>query len=628
MPNKANDYDFCGWATRYGILCADGRILQHDCFADQNGVTLPLVWGHIHNDPSKVIGKMRLEARKEGMYGYGYLNDNPLAKQTAELIRHGDVDSLSIWANDLVQRGSDVYHGTIREVSVVLAGANRAARIENTMISHGDGFEENPYEADIFSGEDSVGLEYMAHAVKEEEEKKPEPEAKEEPAKKEEPKMADNKDKSVKDVLDTFNEDQKMVLEYLVAKALAEGGKKNAAPEADEADEDDEDEVKGDKKVMKHNVFEEDYTVSEPAAFISHDDMKNIIEEAKNIGSMKKAVERAMNPGGVLEHAVKNADGTTQTYGIANIDRLFPEYQALSNEPTMIKRRTEWVNELMTGVSHRPFTHLKSIYADLTMDEARARGYLTGDEKDPEVFDVLRRETDPQTVYKYQRMNRDDVLDITDFSVVAFIKAEMRVMLDEELARAWLIGDGRPVDAKGKIRPTNLRPMATDDSLYTIKKVATNVANDDEDKSRTTKGLIKQAIIAQEDYMGSGSKIGFIRPRTLTNMLLLEDGFGHSLYTRDTLASKLGVKKLVEVPVMSNFTDANGNQLQLVIVDPHDYSVGADKGGQVQMFDDFDIKFNTEEYLIETRCSSALVVPYSCISVWLAPETEDDDENP
>lgn len=591
--------DFSGWATKYNIGCADGRTIMNDAFADDDGRDVPIVYGHNHKDIDSVLGHGLLEGRPEGIYMYGFLNETDKGKNAKMQIEHGDIKYLSIYANNLEEHAGDVYHGVIREVSLVLAGANKGAVIDHPVIAHGDSMEQIDGEAIIMTIDDDVIS--IAHADEKKEEKKEE---------KPMPKDQNGGGKTVKDVLDSMNEDQRNVLEYLIAKAYedAKGGKKESKETKDEGNDGD----------MKHDLFEQD----NGRPVITHAMMQDLINTAKeNRTSLKKVVEDSLK-NGVLAHAVYNhnedgTQGTEQTYGIADINWLFPEYHELNNEPELIKRRTEWVSTVMNGVGHSPFSRIKTSYADITMDEARAKGYVKGNRKLEEVFSLLRRTTDPQTIYKKQKLDRDDIIDITDFNVVAFIKKEMRLMLDEEIARAILIGDGRSPLVNDKIQESHIRPIATDDDLYTLKVHAQTGTDDD----GTAKNIIRAVIVGQEDYEGSGSKKMFMPQRYLTNMLLLEDGFGRPLYTKESLAQKMMVDSIVPVPVMNGFVNDDGEVLVGVIVDLKDYKVGADKGGAMQMFEDFDIDLNQEKYLMETRCSGCLTKVHSALAVWLDPAT-------
>lgn len=564
-----SDYDFCGWATRNNLKCSDGRTIKQDAFKDCDGMKVPLVWNHQHNDPHNVLGHALLQNRKEGVYAYGYFNDTETAAVAKALVQHGDIVALSIYANQLKQQGPNVLHGTIREVSLVHAGANPGAFID-AVLAHSDD-DESATEAIIYTGED-ISLEHSDKKTDDDSSEDKE----EKPTEKENKDMADAKEKTVKDVFDTLNEEQKTVVYALIGQAM-----ENAGNGADE-EEDDED--------MKHNVFDTDEM--DDTQYISHSEMMAVIGDAKRFGSMKEAA---------IQH------------GIENIDYLFPEATNLNNPPEWIKRDTGWVSDVMNGVHHTPFSRIKSQFADITEDDARAKGYIKGKLKKEEVFSLLKRTTSPTTVYKKQKLDRDDVIDITDFDVVAWLKGEMRLMLDEELARAYLIGDGRLNSSDDKIKEDCIRPIAFDESLYTIQA---EVEVDQTDDSIKYKNFIKTAIRARKDYKGSGNPTLFTTEDILTECLLLEDSIGHTLYEDEAaLAKKLRVKKIVTVPVMENKKGKNGEDLLGVIVNLNDYNVGADKGGAVNLFDDFDIDYNAQKYLIETRCSGALTKPYSAIAL-------------
>ena len=565
-------YDFGGWATRNDIRCSDGRTIRKNAFIDNDGKTVPLVWNHSHNDPSNVLGHALLENRDQGVYAYCKFNNTELAQNAKELVKHGDVTELSIYANQLKQNGGDVLHGAIREVSLVLAGANPGAFIDSIMM-HG---EESDEEAIIYTGE-SISL---SHADTSTNESKPVE------SKKEEKGGTMNKDKTIKEVLDELTEEQKNVVYALIGQALEDG-------DVDAEDEEDyEDE--GDNE-MKQNVFDNDEQYSENV--LSHSDMMDIIADAKRYGSMKDSF---------LAH--------TQTYGIENVDFLFPEPESLSVEPTFVQRDMTWVQKVMSGVHHTPFSRIKSLFADITADEARAKGYIKGKMKKEEVFTLLKRTTTPTTIYKKQKMDRDDVVDITDFDVIAWLKKEMRLMLDEEIARAILIGDGRLPSSDDKINETNVRPILTDEDLYTVKAnitVATNATG-----SEKAKAFIDEVIRSRKEYKGSGNPTLFTTEDMVTECLLLEDSMGHKLYKSEAeLATTLRVKEIVTVEVMEGVQDKSSHDVAGIIVNLADYNVGADKGGAVNMFDDFDIDYNQQKYLIETRCSGALIKPYSAIAL-------------
>ena len=585
-------YDFGGWASKNNLRCADGRTIRQDAFKDNDGKTVPLVWQHQHNDPTNVLGHALLENRPEGVYCYGVFNDSPLAQHSRMLVEHGDICSMSIYANQLKQVGGDVLHGNIREVSLVLAPANPGASIEFVNLMHGDEMVESQDEAIIYSGDELDEGGELTHADEPEEGK-------------EEPKMAEN-EKTVKDVFDELTEEQKNVVYFMIGQALEN---KNG-----EADDDDKEE-----KEVKHNVFEGDARRND---YLTADDYKAIFADAKRSGSLKEAVmaHMGMEDGDALVHAsdeqgayLLDDNNNKIRYGFTNMDYLFPEYKTLQNTPEFIRRDTAWVDTVMSGVHRSPFSRVKSIFANITMDEARARGYVKGNLKKEEIFSLLKRTTDPQTIYKKQKLDRDDIIDITDLDVVSFVKGEMRIMLDEEIARAILVGDGRLTSDDDHISEDHIRPIWTDAALYTINKVVETGADD----PATAKNFIRAAVKARKDYKGSGNPVLFTTEDMLTDMLLLEDGIGHLLYANEsTLATVLRVSRIVTVPVMENLTrTVSGHTRNLlgIIVNMKDYNVGADKGGAVSLFDDFDIDYNQQKYLIETRCSGALVKPYSAI---------------
>ena len=570
-------YDFSGWATKNDIRCSDGRTIRHNAFIENDGQIVPLVWQHQHNDPMNVLGHALLENRDEGVYAFGKFNDTDAGRHAKTLVEHGDVVSLSIYANQLKQKGGDVLHGKIREVSLVLAGANPGAFIDFPILEHG---EESESEAVIYNDSEVLTL---SHADKEVEEEK------EEKKEEEKPEMA-GKEKTVKDVFDELTEEQKKVVYFMIGQALEQQGKGGEEPEEDEEDVEHYD-YEGDT-FMKHNVFDNE-TASE--AVLSHDAMDTIIKDAKKQGSMKESF---------LAHA--------EDYGIDGIEWLFPEDHDLNNTPEWIKRDTGWVSGVMNGVTHTPFSRVRSRFANITEDEARAKGYMKGNLKKEQVFSLLKRSTTPQTIYKKQKLDRDDVIDITDFDVVAWIKGEMRMMLDEEIARAILIGDGRLPSDDDKIFEDHIRPIVNDADLFTIKAQVVTAQNADD--ATKAKAFIRAAIKARKDYKGSGNPTLFTTEDMLTEMLLLEDQVGRPLYESEAqLATKLRVSKIVTVEVMENFMVQDVDPLMGIIVNLKDYTVGADKGGAVNMFEDFDIDYNQQKYLIETRCSGALTVPYSAI---------------
>lgn len=581
MDNQS--FDFSGWATRNDIKCSDGRTIRKDAFKHCDGQTVPLVWNHNHADADNVLGKALLQNRKEGVYAYCSFNNTENGQNAKELVRHGDIVSLSIYANQLKQNGGDVIHGAIREVSLVLAGANPGAKIEN-VIAHGE--ETNPDEATIWSGDTSLKLdaefEALQHADSEESYKK---ESKEEEKKK----MPDTQsEKTVQDVFNEMTEEQKTVVYALIGAALEE-------KEGGSAQEEDEE--------MKHNAFEQTYETETNT--LSHSDLVDVIADAKKFGSLKDAYIAKCNEKEVdLQHS------------ISNLDVLFPEVKAINNTPVTINDDTNWVAKVMGGVHHTPFSRVKMMAFDITGEEARARGYIKGNKKEEEVITALRRETSPQTVYKLQKLDRDDIIDVTDFDVVAYIKNEMRGKLDEEIARAVLIGDGRSSASKDKINPLHIRPILGDDPTYVVSKQLKRDASADE--YTFAKQFIKEVIKSRKEYKGKGNPTLFCTEDLLTDMLLIEDRNQRVIYdTMDKLKTALRVVDIVTVPCFDNQTRKVGEQnlkLMAILVNLSDYNIGADKGGAVSMFDDFDINFNKYEYLIETRCSGAMVQPYGAIT--------------
>lgn len=620
-------YDFSGWATRNNLRCSDGRVILRDAFRDNDGMTVPLVWNHQHNEPENVLGHALLENRDEGVYAYCKFNDTESGRNAKILVEHGDVSALSIYANKLKQQGSNVLHGAIREVSLVLAGANPGAFIDSVMV-HGEGDDD---EAIIYSGEEidfahadktsekddseetvgdvfntlndkqkAVVYAMIGEALRDSASKEESKDEESEDEEKEEVKhsedegeedMADSK--TIQDVLDTFDEDQMAVLHAMIGEALRDG-----ASYADEQAENEEDES------VKHNVFEDEENYDE---VLSHSDLEAIFADAKHSSSLKD---------------------TFLAHGITNIDYLFPEERNLDVTPQFIKRDTGWVSKVMGGVHHTPFSRIRSSFADITADEARARGYMKGNQKKDEVFSLLKRATTPTTVYKKQKLDRDDVIDVTTLDIVAFMKKEMRMMLDEELARAFLIGDGRLSSSDDKINEQCIRPIWKDADLFTVKYpiVLDGVID-------PAKAFIKACVKSRKLYKGSGNPTLFTTEDMLTSMLLLEDLNGRLIYDSvDKLATVLRVKEIVTVTPMEGQSryDSNNNELTLagIYVNMNDYNVGADNGGSVNMFDDFDIDFNAQKYLIETRCSGALTMPFSAVALEFATVSPDAQENP
>ena len=577
-------YDFSGYATKNDLTCGDGRIIRKDAFKDCDGKTVPLVWHHIHNDPMNVLGHAELENRNDGVYAYCSFNDTPQGQNAKALVQHGDITSMSIYANKLKQQGSNVIHGIIREVSLVLAGANPGATIDPLSIAHEDGTAtELEDEAIIYTGE-------LFHADDSDDGDDDEDEEKD---------MPKPNEKTVQDVIDSMTEEQKNVMYYMVGMALKGEGAD------DDDDEDDESAEHSDDggNDMHRNIFDNS---DEGVETLSHDAMNEILAEAPRVGNLKDAF---------LEH------------GIENLEVLLPDYKDIDATPTWIKRETEWVSALWGALKKTPFSRIRSRYANITEYEARARGYITGNQKIEEYFSVASRTTTPTTVYKLQKLDRDDVVDITDMDVVAWMKQEMRGMLEEELAAAVLIGDGRPSNDVSKINESNIRPIYTDDDLFCIHELvdipiqATDV--------QIAKALIRVALLSRKKYKGTGAPWFITTNDVITRMLLAEDQIGHRLYkTEAELAAALRVSRILEVPILegatrkaaivdpqTGSTTYEDRTLLGLIVNPADYNIGADKGGAVTLFDDFNLDYNKYEYLIETRCSGALKDPYTAIAL-------------
>ena len=622
-------YDFSGWATKFNLKCSDGRTITPDAFTHMDGVEVPLVWNHQHNGIENVLGKARLEHRAgKGIYAYCTLNDSDSGKAARQILKNGDVTHLSIWANNLKEKMQSVLHGNIREVSLVLAGANPGAVIENVCMMHGDNMEEYEHEAYIYTDEpfelyhsDSESepeVEPVSEPETETEEEiddkeenieTDEPEKGEEVVKeqlKEETKVeaeveteviehsekTESSDKTIADVLKTFNKEQEIVLNFLVGQALEDAGK---------AEKDDEnDESEGGQKDMKHNLFDQEEKMSE-GNVLTHSEMAEILEEARRSNSKLSDV--------ILAH------------GIEELDIMFPDAKTLTNEPEFIKRNDDWVAKVLGGVHHTPFSRIKTIFADITAAEARAKGYQKGNLKIEEVFKLLKRVTGPTTVYKKQKLDRDDVLDI-NFDILPWLKKEIRMMLNEEMARAFLIGDGRdPVEeADDKINEDCIRPIWKMEDLFTVKyPVAVTEAMTGSDRA---KAFITAVVKSRKEYKGSGNPAMFMPEDLLTECLLLEDKNGRVIYeTEDKLRARLRVSEIIPVPVMEGDaikrTDDEGNNFELagLYVNLKDYNVGTDKGGEVNFFDDFDIDYNQMKYLMETRCSGTLIKPYSAVAV-------------
>ena len=608
--DRVDGYDFAGYVTKNDVRCSDGAIIRHNAFKDQDGERVPLVWMHQHNDIGNVLGNVLLQNRPDGVYGYGSFNETEGADIARAILKHDDVASMSIWANKLTRSGSDVIHGTIREVSLVLAGANPEARIEE-VLSHSDdpndvvyyyGDEDNKL---IHSDNSDIAFEPVISDVIEHADEK-----KEDDVPKDTSNSSNSTDKSsgsdertLKEIFDGMSEEEKTVVYAIVGQLSGESD--------DDSDEEDTD--------VKHNVFDNDgYDRNDDV--LVHDAMNEIIAGAKDGYSMRRVFNDY-----VSEHqddGAGDAIAHAATYGVEPVDYLFPDAKTINTTPEFIQRDTGWVSQLMNRVHHTPFSRIKSVFADITPDEARARGYMKGELKKEEVFTLLKRTTTPTTIYKKQKMDRDDVVDITDFDVIAWLKGEMRMMLDEEIARAVLVGDGRLTSDDDHISEEHIRPIWKDAELYTINSVIELEGTETEDD--IARSFIRTAIKARKDYKGSGNPILFTTEDFLTDMLLLEDKIGHPLYDSvEKLATKLRVSSIVTVEVMEGLTREIGDKthtLMGIIVNPADYNIGADRGGAVNMFDDFDIDYNQQKYLIETRCSGALIKPYSAIAIESAPK--------
>ena len=590
-------FDFSGYATKNDLICTDGRTIRKDAFKDNDGQVVPLVWQHMHNDPGNVLGHALLENRKDGVYAYCKFNDTDAGKNAKMLVQHGDITALSIYANQLKEQAHNVFHGVIREVSLVLAGANPGALIDNLSIAHADGTStELADEAIIYTGED-FSNEEIEHG---------------------------DDDKTLQDIFDTLNDEQKQMVYALVGMAAQDGNLGHSDLDDDEEDEDDEDDdeyeddeedqeddeedpeddeedPKDDKnikhsvkggKIMKRNVFDKS-NEEEPKNTLTHAQFATILADAQKNGSLKEAI---------LAHATE--------YGIENIDVLFPDAKALSRDPEWLKREDDWVSGVLSAIHKSPFSRIKSVIADMNFDEARAKGYIKATMKKEVYLKAAKRITTPQTVYVKQKLDRDDIIDVTDFDIVAMVRYEMRTLLNEELARAAKFGDGRTLEDPYKINEENIRPIWKEDDLYAIKEKLSSGKTD-------YKALVKEISLTHKRYKGSGAPVLYMAPDMHTNMLWIEDLNGRRIYESDaTLCAALRVSKIVEIPQLEGLrrTDAETGktyELMGIKVNLKDYSFGADKGGEVASFDDFDIDFNQYKYLMETRCSGALTKPYS-----------------
>lgn len=587
-------FDFSGYATRVDLKCSDGAIIREDAFKHQNGETVPLVWQHLHNGPENILGHAMLEHRKDGVYAYASFNDSEQGRNAKELVRHGDVKALSIYANKLVRRGVDVLHGAIREVSLVLSGANPGAYIDNVVIAHGDSYETSEDEAIIYTG---LSFETQAEAIEHADDSK-------------EPDMAE---KTVGDIFETLTEEQKNVVYYMIGEALSEAGADDEAEHSAFYENDDYiSHNDGEETItMTRNVFESlaHGTPMDEGLTLSHSDIKSIFAEGERKNSLKEAV---------IAHAT--------TYGIEDIDMLFPDAKTIGNRPEFIKRRTEWVASVLTDTHHSPFSRIKTILADITEDDARAKGYIKASMKKEEWFTLAKRVTTPQTVYKKQKLDRNDILDITDFDVVIWVKEEMRLMLDEEIAAAALVGDGRSAGDPDKIKspsPTadgeGIRAIALDASYYAY-KVEWDAADADDVP------FVDRVMTSLVDYTGSGSPKLYTSPQILAGLLVERDTLGRRMYSsRAELATAMGVSAIVDIPASilarANFQTTEGavtttHSLKGIVANLRDYTFGSDAGGKTTLFDDFDIDFNQQKYLLEARLSGTLTKPFSAATLW------------
>lgn len=583
------DYDCSGWATKANTKCYDGLTIAEDAFKGCSGQTVPMVYNHDHSSLDNVIGHALLENRKGGVYAYAKFNDTPTGQTAKKCVENGDLNAFSIWANGLQKAGQVVKHGVIRELSLVLAGCNPGALIQEVVKHSADNIDDEGCEAFIFNDPGSLSLE---HGMDPEGNPLEEAVLAHSDDNKEDGKMAEETNgKTLEEVYNSMTDEQKECCHALVGLALEEQDGDGGEDEEDESD-------------MKHNVFDKD-AGKQTVLKHSIDDINSIIKGAKTSGTLKAAFDNA---------GVEQGEIDELSHGIDNIDWLFPEDHLLDTTPRIIDKPDDWVSVVMGGVKHIPFSRFKSMFADLTPEDARAKGYVKGNYKIEEVFGLLRRSTGPTTVYKKQKLDRDDVSDITSFDVVSWLRNEMRYKLNRELALAYILGDGRQAASEDKIDENCIRPIFNDADLFTIKvQVATTGLSKVEDKY---KAFIKQVIRSRKEYRGSGTPVMFTTEDALTEMLLLEDNMGRTLYADEAaLARKLRVSKIVTVPEMEGRKGAKGGDLAAVIVNLSDYTVGADKGGAVSMFDDFDIDYNAMKYLIETRCSGALTTPYSAMAI-------------
>lgn len=582
-------YDFCGYATKNNIKCSDGRVIRRNAFKECDGKTVPLVWQHMHDDVENVLGHAVLENRNDGVYAYCSLNNTRAGQHARALIEHGDITSMSIYANRLVQNGSDVMHGVIREVSLVLAAANPGATIENLAFQHSDGsITDSEDEAIIYSGEELV------HADEEDDDYDEDDEDEDEGEDDEDEDLEHADEETIGDVWNSLSDKQKEAIYFIFSQM--------AGDSAEHSEE-------GGSNVKK-NVFDGSAMGGETSGTVlTHDQMSAIFADAQKCGSLKQAV---------LAHA--------KEYGISNIELLFPEARNINTPPEFVKRDTGWVSGFMSGVTHRPFSRIKSMFADITADEARAKGYVTGNKKYEEVFPVMTRSTTPTTIYKKQKFDRDDIVDITDFDVVSWVRREMRMMLEEEIARACLLSDGRAVSDRDKIDEGHIRPVVKDNDFYTMQLILPTITATGIDRVNK---LIELVTVAMEDYEGSGNITMYARPSFVRDFRLATDKIGRYVYGGDdAVASALGVNRIIRMPILKQADagqitiDSKKYLIEAVALDLRDYSIGADKGGQITNFNDFDIDYNQYKYLIETRISGCLT-KHKCALVILSAAPAD-----
>lgn len=586
------DYDFSGWATKANVKCFDGLTIAPNAFKDCDGKVVPVVWNHDHSAPESVLGHALLQNRKEGVYAYVKLNDTSSGQTAKACVDNGDIDAMSIYANGIQKAGRTVMHGMIKELSLVIVGCNPGALIDEVVKHSADGTETDSSEAYIYTDSGlslKHGLDPDDNPLEDETLQHSDDSSETDKDKKGKSKMADANEKTVKEVFDTLTEEQKNVVYAIIGSALDEG-------KGGESD----DKGDGEEENTMHHCFEND----NGGTVMKHslDDINGIIATASKHGTLRDAFLDAGITGDELAHSIEN------------MDYLFPDDHNLDTVPRIVDRDQTWVDKVMNGVHHVPFARVKVMFADLTEDEARAKGYIKGNYKKEQVFKLLKRSTTPTTVYKKQRFDRDDIVDMSTMDVVGFVKKEQRGKLNEELGMAFLIGDGRDDASDDKINELNIRPIFNDDDFYTIKVVVQPGTNANEDAK--AKATIKSIIKARKEYKGSGSPTFYTTDDVLTDMLLLEDSIGHPLYADETaLARKLRVKEIVTVPRMEGRKGAKGGDLLGIVVNLADYTVGADKGGEVNMFDDFNIDYNQLIYLIETRCSGAMTTPYGAMAI-------------